>query len=74
MEEQTATTEEIARNVRQAAQVTATVGSSIIQGNVAVEQTGTAAAQVLDAGVSLKRHADSLHKEVESLFLGIRAA
>jgi len=74
IEEQNATTGEISRNVQQAAQGTQEVSGNIIQVNEAATQTGAAATHVLDASNALSRQAEVLHREVDALLTGIRAA
>ncbi|BAI73999.1 methyl-accepting chemotaxis protein (plasmid) [Azospirillum sp. B510] len=74
IEEQSATTAEISRNVQQAAQGTGQVSGNIAQVHEAAGQTGRAASQVLDASTSVSRQAADLRREVETFLTGIRAA
>ncbi|CAO3413098.1 methyl-accepting chemotaxis protein [Azospirillum doebereinerae] len=74
VEEQNATTGEIARNVQQAAQGTQDVSANVAQVNQAATQTGSAATQVLDASNALSRQAETLRHEVETFLADVRAA
>ncbi|PGH55263.1 chemotaxis protein [Azospirillum palustre] len=74
IEEQSATTAEISRNVQQAAQGTGEVSGNIAQVHEAAAQTGQAASQVLDASTGLTRQAADLRREIETFLAGIRAA
>ncbi|WP_211115439.1 methyl-accepting chemotaxis protein [Arenibaculum pallidiluteum] len=74
IEEQGATTGEITRSVQQAAEGTGAVSENIVQVSHAATQTGTAAADVLDASKGLARQAEELRREVETFLSGIRAA
>ncbi|HYH21361.1 MAG TPA: HAMP domain-containing methyl-accepting chemotaxis protein [Azospirillum sp.] len=74
VEEQTAATNEIARNVQQAARGTAEVSSTIVEVTHAAEQTGASAGQVLGAAKGLAQQSDHLRREVELFLFGIRAA
>ncbi|MGQ9370192.1 methyl-accepting chemotaxis protein [Azospirillum sp. ST 5-10] len=74
VEEQTAATQEIARNVQEAARGTEEVSSNVGQVTQAAGHTGTAAKQVLDAADGLSRQSDLLRREVETFLHGIRAA
>jgi methyl-accepting chemotaxis protein len=74
VEEQTAATGEIARNVQQAAQGTQEVSNNIVQVTQAASHTGAAASQVLSAAGQLAQQADALRRDVEQFLVGIRAA
>ena len=74
MEEQGAATNEIARNVQQAAQGTQVVTGSIMEMKRGATETGTASTQVLGAAQELARHSEDLNGEVESFLSGIKAA
>jgi methyl-accepting chemotaxis protein len=74
MEEQGAATQEIARNVQQAAQGTQLVTGNILDVKRGAGETGSAAAQVLAAAQELARHSEDLGREVDSFLSGVRAA
>lgn len=74
VEQQSAATQEIARNVMQAAQGTQQVSSSISSVNAAAQQTGAAAAQVLASAVELSRNGEVLRAEVDAFLREVRAA
>jgi methyl-accepting chemotaxis protein len=74
VEEQIATTSEIARNVQQAATGTREVSSNIAGVSQAAESAGAAASQVLGAASELARQADTLRGEVRRFLEGVRAA
>ncbi|MDR3519034.1 MAG: methyl-accepting chemotaxis protein [Azospirillaceae bacterium] len=74
VEEQSAATNEIARNVQQAAAGTQEVSSTIARVTEAAAETGTAAHNVLDAANDLTSQSDTLRREVETFLDGIRAA
>lgn len=74
MEEQSATTREMARNIEEAAKGTGEVSSSITGVSQAASTTGHAAAKVQVASVELGRQGSMLHEEVERFLTGIRAA
>ena len=74
IEEQTATTGEISRNVQQAAQGTAEVSSNVAQVSEAATQTGAAAQHVLGAADGVKRQSEILRQQVQEFLTGIRAA
>ncbi len=74
VEEQGAATQEIARNVAQAA-----IGTAEVTGNVAgvagvAEETGAAAGQVLACATDLSRQSERLGAEVDRFLAGVRAA
>jgi methyl-accepting chemotaxis protein len=74
VEEQSAATAEIARNVQQAASGTQEVSANIGGVTDAAAETGTAAGQVLSSAQSLSREAISLKEIVASFLEGVRAA
>jgi methyl-accepting chemotaxis protein len=74
VEEQGASTQEIARNVQQAAQGTTEVNSNISQVNRGAAETGTAATQVLASARSLSGESNRLKTEVERFLATVRAA
>jgi methyl-accepting chemotaxis protein len=74
VEEQGAATQEIARNVHQAAKGTAEVVDNISDVNRGASETGTASAQVLTSAQALARESGSLSKEVERFVSMVRAA
>ncbi|MEA2753721.1 MAG: hypothetical protein QOJ54_10, partial [Aliidongia sp.] len=74
MEEQGAATDEISRNVQQAAEGTREVTQNIIGVNRAISETGAAAGQVLTAADDLGRQAEVLRGDVGSFLVTIRAA
>jgi methyl-accepting chemotaxis protein len=65
VEEQTAATGEIARNVQQAAQGTQEVSSNIAGVTSAAGETGAAATQVLEAAQGLSEKGEELRNEIE---------
>jgi methyl-accepting chemotaxis protein len=74
MEQQGAATNEISRNVQQAAQGTQEVTRNIVGVNRAIGETGTASGQVLTAADELGRQAEILRGDVGSFLAKIRAA
>jgi methyl-accepting chemotaxis protein len=74
VEEQGAATQEISRNVQQAAQGTSNVSNNIGGVTQAAAETGHAAGDVLHAAGDLARNGDVLRSEVESFLREIRAA
>jgi methyl-accepting chemotaxis protein len=74
VEEQGATTAEIARNVQQAAQGTAQVATNITDVNRGAGETGSASAQVLSSAQSLSNESNHLKVEVEKFLATVRAA
>ncbi|WP_082494630.1 MULTISPECIES: methyl-accepting chemotaxis protein [unclassified Methylobacterium] len=74
MEEQGATTQEIARNVAHAAQGTGAVTSAISNVRKGAGQTSAAATQVLGAARELAHHAENLTQEVSRFLEGVKAA
>ena len=74
VEEQGAATQEIVRNVAQAASGASAVTGSIVEVAQASEQTGTAASHVLSAAAELSRQSEHLSAEVSGFLASIRAA
>ncbi|SFL16953.1 methyl-accepting chemotaxis protein [Methylobacterium pseudosasicola] len=74
VEEQGAATQEIVRNVAQAASGTGEVTSNIVGVAEASEKTGAAATQVLGAAAVLSDQSGRLNAEVARFLNGIRAA
>jgi methyl-accepting chemotaxis protein len=74
VEEQGAATQEIARNVQQAAMGTQEVSSHITGVTGATERTGAAASEVVDAAGSLAGECEKLRTEVEQFIGRVRAA
>jgi methyl-accepting chemotaxis protein len=74
VEQQGAATQEIARNVHDAAQGTGQVSSSITGVNQAAGQTGTAAGKVLASADELGKQAKTLHDQIDAFLAHIRAA
>ena len=74
VEEQTAATREIARNMQQAASGTEDVSKTINDVSSAAGATGAAAAQVLSASSELAQQADVLRTQVNRFLTTVRAA
>lgn len=74
VEEQGAATQEISRNVLQAAQGTQEVSSNIASVSEAAQQTGTAAAQMLTSAAGLAKNGEVLKVQVEGFLREVRAA
>jgi methyl-accepting chemotaxis protein len=74
VEEQGAATQEIARNVQQASAGTQEVSANIGSVTEAAEQTGKAAAQLLQASGDLTQQADVMRSEVEKYIAGVKSA
>jgi methyl-accepting chemotaxis protein len=74
VEEQGAATQEISRNVQQAAQGTTEVSSNIGGVTAAAEQTGTAAGQVLSSAGELQKNGSTLKSQVDEFLRTVRAA
>ena len=74
VEEQGAATQEISRNVQQAAVGTQAVSTHIAGVRVAANETGSAATQVLGAAHELSHQAEVLASEVKGFLDGIRVA
>ncbi|MGX7741440.1 methyl-accepting chemotaxis protein [Rhodopseudomonas parapalustris] len=74
VEEQGAATQEISRNVQQAAQGTQQVSSNITDVQRGATETGTASGQVLSAAKSLSQDSSRLRDEVARFLETVRAA
>ena len=74
VEEQGASTQEISRNVQQAASGTTVIATNIAGVNDAANHTGVSAGQVLTAAGELSRQSDVLGEEVDRFLANIRAA
>jgi methyl-accepting chemotaxis protein len=74
IEQQNAATQEIARNVNQAAKGTHEVSSNIVGVHEASASTGAAASGILDASIDLSRRAEHLNGEVSEFIKGVQAA
>jgi methyl-accepting chemotaxis protein len=74
VEEQGAATQEISRNVQQAAQGTVQVSSHIIDVQYGASETGSASSQVLSAAQSLSGDSNRLKLEVGKFLTSVRAA
>ena len=74
VEEQGAATQEISRNIQQAAQGTQQVSEHITDVERGASETGSASSQVLSAAKSLAGESDRLKSEVEKFLSTVRAA
>ncbi|MBE7247489.1 MAG: chemotaxis protein, partial [Actinomycetospora chiangmaiensis] len=74
MEQQGAVTQEIVRNVTEAAGGTEAVTVNISAVTLAASETGTAAGQVLDAATALSRQSDDLRGAVAAFLAAVKAA
>ncbi|CAN5449801.1 methyl-accepting chemotaxis protein [soil metagenome] len=74
VEEQGAATQEIARNVQQAAELSMRVATNITDVDRSNGETGAASAQVLSAAQSLSKESNHLQMEVRNFLSTIRAA
>jgi methyl-accepting chemotaxis protein len=74
MEQQGAATQEIARNVQEAARGTSEVSSNITGLNQSMEETGAASVQVLTAADELGQQAEQLRARVGTFLSDIRMA
>ena len=74
VEEQGAATQEIVRNVAQAASGTGAVTATIAGVAQAAEETGAASAQVLASATELSRQSEHLGSEVQRFLATVRAA
>jgi methyl-accepting chemotaxis protein len=74
VEEQGAATQEISRNVQQAAQGTQQVSANIADVQRGASETGSASGQVLTAAKSLSVESDRLKREVGKFLRSVRAA
>jgi methyl-accepting chemotaxis protein len=74
VEEQGAATQEIARNVAQAADGTQLVSSNILSVTQASAETGTAAGQVQASSAEVAQQAEGLKHQVDAFLQQVRAA
>jgi methyl-accepting chemotaxis protein len=74
VEEQGAATQEISRNVQQAANGTQQVSANIVDVQRGASETGSASGQVLGAAKSLSGESDRLKREVGKFLSSVRAA
>ena len=74
VEEQGTATQEISRNIQQAAQGTTEVSSNITDVQRGASETGSASAQVLSAAQSLSGESNRLKREVGKFLDSVRAA
>ncbi len=74
VEEQGAATQEIARNVQQAAELSNHVAANVTDVNKGAGQTGSASTQVLASAQSLSKESQQLRLEVDSFLTAVRAA
>jgi methyl-accepting chemotaxis protein len=74
VEEQGAATQEISRNMQQAAQLTTEVASDITGVNQGTSATGSASAQVLSSAQSLSQEGARLKIEVDKFLMTVRTA
>lgn len=74
MEEQGATTQEIARNVQEAAAGTSEVSKNISGVTQASQESGAAASQVLSSSGEFSKQSELLKTEVEKFIAEVRAA
>jgi methyl-accepting chemotaxis protein len=73
-EQQGGATQEIARNVEQAAQGTSEVATNIVDVNKGARETGSASAKVLSSAQSLSGESNRLKLEVAKFLNTVRAA
>jgi methyl-accepting chemotaxis protein len=74
VEEQGSATQEIARNVQQAAVGTTEISSNVTGVRQAAGDTGAAAQQVLQASQELSQQSETMRAQVESFLTNIKAA
>jgi methyl-accepting chemotaxis protein len=74
VEEQGAATQEIARNVHQAAHGTSQVAANIVEVTRGAGETGAASSHVLASAQSLSNESDHLQREVDRFLATVRAA
>jgi methyl-accepting chemotaxis protein len=74
VDEQGAATQEIARSMQQAAQLSAQVASNVTDVNRGTSETGSASAQVLSSARSLSKESTQLKIEVDKFLTTVRAA
>ncbi len=73
VDQQGAATQEIARNVHDAATGAQSVSSHIVSVNRTAEEAGTAARQMLEAADGLARQSDVLRGDVDQFLVEVRA-
>lgn len=74
VEEQSATTNDIARNMQSAAEATEAVSSNLGEVSATSSQAESSSSQVLEASKELSRQAEQLNKEVDGFLQRIRSA
>jgi len=74
VEEQGASTQEIARNIQQAARGTQEVNENIVSVSGAAAEAGTVSRQVLQSGGQLYQQAEILRREVDSFLSNVKDA
>jgi methyl-accepting chemotaxis protein len=74
VEEQGTVTQEIARNMQQAAQLTTRVASDVADVSHGTGETGSASAQVFSSAQSLSKESARLKTEVDKFLTAVRAA
>jgi methyl-accepting chemotaxis protein len=74
VEEQGAATQEISRNVQQAAQGTTQVSSNIVDVQRGANETGSASSQVLASARTLSAESNRLKLEMDKFLNSLRAA
>ena len=74
MEEQRTVTEEISRNVHEAAKGTDQVSGSVTSVKQSAGDTGAVAGNVLGAAQELTRHSQELCSEVDTFLADVKAA
>jgi methyl-accepting chemotaxis protein len=74
VEEQGAATQEIARNVHEAAQGTGQVAANIVEVTRGAGETGAASSHVLASAQSLSKESEHLQREVDRFLATVRAA
>jgi len=74
VEQQSASTQEIARNCQEAAYGTQEVSSNIAGVNKAADESGTASKEVLESARQLASETETLRTEIDSFLSNIRAA
>ncbi len=73
VEEQGAATQEIARNVEEAAQGANQVAENVVGVNAASQETGAAAGEVLTAAEQLSQQADQLKSQIQMFLADVKA-
>jgi methyl-accepting chemotaxis protein len=74
VEQQSAATQEIARNVQSVAQGTHEAAANIMQVNRGATETGAASAEVLNSAKTLSTESTRLREELDRFMANIRAA